>query len=108
MTPYLITIVSDHYLTCLKMRARGKQRPTEKKKRVVLMLYSLGKNSEKPKRWVGEGGRGGGGVATNATSPPATFSLNFPTFQCFSCSVWILLTKIELREFVFINVPGNK
>ena len=87
------------------MRARDKQRPTEKKKRVVLVLYCLGKNSEKPKRWVGEGG---GGVATNASPPPATFSLNFPTFQCFSCSVWILLTKIELREFVFINVPGNK
>ena len=86
------------------MRARDKQRPTEKKKkRVVLVLYCLGKNSEKPKRWVGEGGG-----ATNASPIPATFSLNFPTFQCFSCSVWILLTRIELREFVFINVPGNK
>ena len=90
MTPYLITIVSDHYLTCLKMRARGKQRPTEKKKRVVLMLYSLGKNSEKPKRWVGEGGEGGrgGGNQCHLTSRNFLPQLsNFPVFFLFCLDI---------------------
>ena len=68
------------------MRARDKQRPTEKKKkRVVLVLYFQGKNSEKPKRWVGEGG-GGNQCLPNSRNFLPQLS-NFPVFFLFCLDI---------------------
>ena len=41
LASYLETMVTDHHLTCLKMRARNKRTATEKLH--VLMFYRLGK-----------------------------------------------------------------
>ena len=69
------------------MRARDKQRPTEKKKSVVLVLYCLGKNSEKPKRWVGEGGGGSGNQCLPTSRNFLPQLSNFPVFFLFCLDI---------------------